>query len=151
MRLYLIHRKYYLKYLQAQKAVEDILDEQEILLQRVQPKSSLAEHEREHMPSSPSTGGRSDSRKAEDYAIEIERRNIRARLDAAKEVMIDRKILLDAKEEELRKSKDIYNMIYTCRFIDGMKADAIVDYTGYSRSQVYNILGHLEKQLERSE
>ena len=151
MRLYLIHRKYYLRYLQAQLAVESILDEQEMLLQRVQPKSSLAEHEREFMPSNPATGGRSDSRKAEDYAIEVERRNLRVRLEAAKEVMKDRRILLEAKEEELRKSKDIYNMIYTCKWVDGMKAESIIDKTGYSRSQVYNIIGHLEKQLERSE
>ena len=47
MRLYLMHRKYYIAFLNAQNALESILDEQEVLMQKVQPKSSLAEHERE--------------------------------------------------------------------------------------------------------
>ena len=42
-------------------------------------------------------------------------------------------------------------MIYVAKWIDGLKNDAIVKQTGYSRSQVYNIVGHLTKQLERSE
>ena len=150
MRLYLIHRKYYLAYLQAQKNVEQILDEHEVLLQRVQPKSSLAEHEREHLPSNP-TGGGKKINKAEEYAIQVEERNIRARLKEAKDILFDRKLLLDQKEEELRKSKDIYNQVYTLRWVDGMKVDAIVMETAYSRSQVYNIIRHLERQLERSE
>lgn len=150
MRLYLIHRKYYLAYLQAQKNVERILDEHEVLLQRVQPKSSLAEHEREHLPSNP-TGGGKKINKAEEYAIQVEERNIRARLKEAKDILLDRKLLLDQKEEELRKSKDIFNRVYTLRWVDGMKVDAIVMETGYSRSQVYNIIRHLERQLERSE
>ena len=56
---------------------------------------------------------------------------------------------LEQKEQELRKSRDIYNMIYRCKWVDEMKPEAIVFATGYSRSQVYSILGHLEKQLER--
>lgn len=147
--MYLIHRKYYLQFMKAQRTLENILNEQELLLQRVQPKSSLAEHEREFLPSSPATGGKILTRKAEEYAIETERRKIKERLSEAREILSDRKLLLQIKEEELRKSKDIYNMIYTAKWVDGMKADAIVESTGYSRSQVYNIINHLEKQLER--
>lgn len=151
MRLYLIHRKYYLAFLKAQRNLESILDEQEVLIQRVLPKSSLAEHEREFLPNSPTTGGKALTRKAEEYAIEVERRKIKERLAEAREILSDRKLLLQIKEEELRKSRDIYNMIYTCKWVDGMKAEAIIDTTGYSRSQVYNIINRLEKQLERSE
>lgn len=150
MRLYLIHRKYYLSFLQAQNNLEEILNEQEMLIQRVEPKSSLAEHEREFMASNPTTGGRILTRKAEEYAIEVERRKIKERLAEAREILSDRKLLLEIKEEELRKSKDIYNRIYTCKWVDGMKAQAIIDETGYSRSQVYNIIDHLTAQLERS-
>lgn len=148
MRLYLIHRKYYLQYLQAQKIVEDILNEQERLLNKVQPKSTLAEHERDFMPSSPKVGGKRTN-KAEEYAIEMERLRIKTRLTEAKALLQDRAMLLDQKEQELRKSRDIYNMIYRCKWVDEMKPEAIVFATGYSRSQVYSILGHLEKQLER--
>lgn len=148
MRLYLIHRKYYLNYLQAQKKVEAILNEQERLLERVQPKSTLAEHEREFMPSNPRAGGQRIN-KAEEYAIDMERLRIKTRLEEAKSILKDRIMLLEQKEKELRKSKDIYNMIYTAKWVDGMKPEAIIYATGYSRSQVYSILRHLERQIER--
>lgn len=149
MRLYLIHRKYYNSYLNAQRTVEEILDEQEILLQKVQPKSSLANHDREFLPTN--IGAKSDIHKTEAYVIEMERRELRERLSDATDILKERHYLLAQKEEELRKSRDIYNMIYLLKFVDGLKADAIAERTGYSRSQVYNIIGHLNKQLERNE
>ena len=150
MRLYLIHRRYYKLYLRAQERVEKILNEQEEIFQKVEPKSSLAEHERDYLPNNPSTGGKGLSRKAEEYAIEMERRRIKERLSEAMDILADRRTLMLQKEEELRKSKDIYNMIYTLRWVDGMKPDAIVEATGYSRSQVYSITKQIQRQIERS-
>lgn len=150
MRLYLEHRGYYLSYLEAQKKLEDIINEYETILAKVQPKSSLAEHEREFSKETilPPSGKKVN--KAEEYVIVMKERKIRERLADAKIILQERFTLLDLKEQEIRKSKDIYNMIYTAKWIDGLKPDAIVKQTGYSRSQVYNILGHLTKQLERS-
>lgn len=148
MRLYLIHRKYYLAFLAAQNAVEKIIDEKEMLLAQVQPKSSLAEHDREFMPGNVA-GGKATMHKAEAYAIQVEQRAINTRLAEAKSVLAERYMLLLQKEDELRKSRDIYNMVYTLKWVDGLKADMIVQETGYSRSQVYNIIGHITKQIER--
>lgn len=150
MRLYLEHRGYYLSYLEAQKKLEDIINEYEAILTKVQPKSSLAEHEREFSKETilPPSGKKIN--KAEEYAIAMEQRKIKERLSDAKLILQERFNLLDLKEQEIRKSRDIYNRIYTLKWIDGLKADAIIEETGYSRSQVYNILKHLSKQLERS-
>ena len=150
MRLYLEHRKYFLLYLEAQKNLEGILNEYEIISQKVQPKNSLAEHEREFSKETilPASGQKVN--KADEYVIAMEQRKIRQRLDDAKLILNERKGLLDIKESELRKSRDIYNMIYTLKWVDGIKVDAIVDETGYSRSQVYSIIKRLSKQLERS-
>lgn len=150
MRLYLEHRGYYLSYLEAQKKLEDIINEYETILAKVQPKSPLAEHEREFSKETilPPSGKKVN--KAEEYAIVMKERKIRERLTDAKIILQERFTLLDLKEQEIRKSKDIYNMVYTAKWIDGLKPDAIVKQTGYSRSQVYNILGHLTKQIERS-
>lgn len=147
MRLYRIHRKFYLKYIDAQRKFEAILDEQEMILQKVQPKSSLAEHDREHMATLPTGSGKTLTRKAEEYAIEMERRNIRQRLNDARGVLEDRLLLLEQKEAELRKSKDIYNVIYLARWVDGKKPEMIATETGYSRSQVYAIIKHLDRQI----
>lgn len=150
MRLYLEHRGYYLSYLEAQKKLEDIINEYEAILAKVQPKSSLAEHEREFSKETilPPSGNKIN--KAEEYAIAMEQRKIKERLSDAKLILQERFNLLDLKEQEIRKSRDIYNRIYTLKWIDGLKADAIIEETGYSRSQVYNILKHLNKQIERN-
>lgn len=148
MRLYIEHRKYYLAYQNALHNVERIIDEREQLLARVQPKSSLAEHEREFMASNPSSGGNFVN-KVEEYVIESEQRKIKERLEEAKEILNERYEILEQKEREIRKSKDIYNVIYTYKWIDGLKADAIIVQTGYSRSQVYNIIKYIGKMIER--
>lgn len=149
MRIYLEHRKYFIAYQHALKAVERIVDEREQLLAKVQPKSSLAEHEREFMKSNPPTGGQFIN-KVEEYVIEAEQRKIKERLEEAKAIMTERHGLLMQKENELRKSRDIYNTIYTMKWVDGQKTETIVRETGYSRSQVYAIIGHITKQIERN-
>lgn len=148
MRLYQIHHYYKKKYLHAQRIVDYILNEQERLLERVQPKSTLAEHDREFMPSNPRAGGRQVN-KAEEYAIDMERLRLKTRLEEAKAILKDRAMLLEQKEAELRKSRDIYNMVYTAKWVDEMKPEAISSVTGYSRSQIYSIISHLERQIER--
>lgn len=148
MRLYLEHRKLYLQYREAVQKVENVLNDYEIISAKVQPKSSLAEHEREFSPVVVAAFGQSIN-KSEEYVIAMEQHRIEERLYAAKLILQERTELLRLKEEEIRKSKDIYNMVYVAKWIDGLKPDTIVKQTGYSRSQVYNILGHLTKQLER--
>lgn len=148
MRLYLEHRKLYLQYKEALQKVENVLNEYEVISAKVQPKSSLSEHEREFSPVVVAAFGQSIN-KSEEYVIAMEQHKIEERLYSAKLILQERAELLKFKEEEIRKSKDVYNMIYTAKWIDGLKPDAIVKQTGYSRSQVYNILGHLNKQLER--
>lgn len=149
MRLYLEHRKQYLLFLDAQNRLEQIINEYDVISQKVQPKSALAEHEREFSNEMILPPSGTKVNKAEEYAISMQQRHIRERLNDAKLILQERMTLLDIKEQEIRKSRDIYNMIYVAKWIDGLKPDGIVKQTGYSRSQVYNILGHLTKQLER--
>ena len=151
MRLYLIHRKYYLAYLSAQNSVERIIDEWSRIAQKVEPRSTLAEHERDFINTValPNTG--SNIGKAELYAIEMEQHRIKERLSDAKELLSERFDLLEQKENELRKSADLYDKIYTLKWIDHEKPEDIADKVHYSRSQVYNIIGHISAQIERSE
>jgi hypothetical protein len=148
MRLYLEHRRRYLEYREAQGRLNSIANELEQIEQKVQPRSTLSEHEREHMPTSPRAQG-TPINKAEEYVIALEQSGVYERMRCAKEILEIKTILLEQKEAELRKSRDIYNWVYCLRWVDGMKTDAIIRETGYSRSQVHNILKHLSKQLER--
>ena len=68
MRLYLEHRKLYLQYREAVQKVENVLNDYEIISAKVQPKSSLAEHEREFSPVVVAAFGQSIN-KSEEYVI----------------------------------------------------------------------------------
>ena len=151
MRLYLEHRKAYNSYVEASANYEKVINEYEVIAQRIQPRNALAEHEREFSNETVLPATSVKVNKAEEYAIAMEQSRINERLQTARTILQERAILLSLKEEELRKSRDIYNLVYCMKWVDGLKADAIVVETGYSRSQVYNIIGHLTKQLERSE
>lgn len=148
--MYLIHRKYYIAFLIAQQNVEAILNEWEQISARAQPRNPLSEHEREFVSTVviPASGG--SVNKAEQYVIEMDQRKIRERLKEAKEIMAERFDLLDQKEEEIRKSADLYDKVYVEKWLNGMKAEDIADKLHYSRSQVYKIIRHISAQIERS-
>ena len=94
--IYQTHRRYYECYLQAREAVQSILDEQTVLFQKTQPKSSVSDSER--------VSGGASRPKAEEYVIAMEQAHIRERLDEAKGIMQERYALLQAVEKELRQS-----------------------------------------------
>ncbi len=145
--IYLTHRKAYLEYIQARTIVQSILDEQTILFQLTQPKSSVSDGER--------VNGGSVIPKADQYIIGMEEGHIKERLTEAKEILQDRKMLLEQVETELRKSQHTYDIIYTARWVDqySFKRMQKVLQTRniyYSRSQLYNIIKRIEKQIERN-
>jgi predicted nucleic acid-binding protein len=144
--IYLTHRKMYLQYIQAQETVQNILDEQTVLFQLTQPKSSVTDAER--------VSGGSNTPKAEEYVIGMEEAHIKERLAVAKDLMYERQALLQAKETELRRSHNIYDAVYLAKWVDGYKADKMLSVLKtrgfyYSRSQVYNIMKRISRQLER--
>ena len=140
MKMYLIHRKAYLEYKQSQKTVQRILNEREVLFQKTQPRSpSYADK----------VQGGTKVNKTEEYVIDLERRRIKERLTEAEEIMKERQMLLELYETELRKSKNLYDVVYTARWIDGKKPEAIADETFYSRSHIYNIIKRISTQIER--
>ena len=139
MRLYLMHRKLYLEYEQALQNVRDLIDERELLFTKTEPKSSVGEK----------VSGGTRINKTEEYVIQMEQRHIKERLEEAKSILKDRQEIMLIKESELRRSKDLYTQIYLLKWVDGLKADKIVKELDISRSQIYNIIGHITKQIER--
>lgn len=148
MKLYLDHRKYFLAYLSAQRKVERIVDEWAQIAEKANPRCTLAEHEREFIPITVPGGG-DKIPKAEQYVLEMERRKIRERLAEAKEIRAERFDLLEQKEDEIRRSADLYDRIYVLKWIEHERPEDIADEVHYSRSQVYKIIGHISAQIER--
>lgn len=138
--LYLDYKRYQLKYLEAQEAVNAILDEKTVLFQKTQPKSAISETER--------VDGGTRVNKVEEYVIALEQRHINERLAEAKTLMLERKDLLNHKEAELRASQSIDDIIYVLKWLDGMKTKDIIDEIAYSETQVYRIIKKIRKNLK---
>lgn len=141
--MYLEHNKRWYEYMQAQNDLQDVLDEYTIVFQKTQPKGNYSER----ISSTPKN-------KTEEYVIELDRRQLNRRIADAKLIIKAKKDLLDLAEEQLRKSKDIYDLIYTKRWIDHKRPKDIyreLDLMGmnYSRSHIYEIIKRIRQTTGR--
>lgn len=144
---YLEHRKRYIEYKEAQESLNRILDEWILAFQKTQPKSQVYGDKVQ----TSITGSMLD-----EYVITVEDKKLYSRINAAEKVMEAKGKLLQAAEDELRKSKNIYDLIYTFKWIDEMKTKEIyrnLDLMGmnYSTSQIYEITKRIKHQIERAE
>lgn len=140
---YLEHRKRYVEYQQAQEDLNQILNEWTLAFQRTIPKISYGDK----VQGNPVN-------KTEEYVIEIENKGLRQRKQIAEQIIDGRYKLLEMAETELRKSKNIYDLIYTCKWVDDMRPKDIyrkLDLMGmnYSNSQIYEITKRIKAQIER--
>ena len=140
---YLEHRKRYIEYKQACDDLNQVLDEWILAFQRTQPKISYGDKVQGNA-----------TNKIEEYVIEVENKRLRERKEVAEQIIDGKAKLLAMAEEELRRSKNIYDMIYTLRWVDGLKPNEIyrkLDMTGhsYSESQIYEIRKRIKAQIER--
>lgn len=126
-------------YVLAFKDVENILEEKMVLFQRTQPQSPTKDTER--------VDGGQPKNKQEEYVIKLEEKRIRERLDLAKELMMDRWMLVQQKELELRHSKNVKDVVYCLKFLDGMDVSDIATKLNYSESHVYRIVSNIEKMI----
>lgn len=141
--MYLEHNKQWNEYQQAQQDLQEVIDEYTVVFQRTQPKVKYGEH----IPGTPVN-------KVEEYVIELERRHLKQRIEDAKAVIEAKKELLDIAEEQLRKSRDIYDLIYTKKWVDHKRPKDIyreLDFMGmsYSRSHIYVVIKRIRQQIGR--
>lgn len=141
--VYLEHRKRYLEYKQAQDDLDTILNEWIMAFQRTMPKISYGDK----VQGNPSN-------KVEEYIIEVENKGLRQRKEIAEQIIDGRKKLLDEAEEHLRRSRNIYDLIYTYRWVDGLRPKDIyrkLDLMGmnYSVGHICEITKRIKAQIER--
>lgn len=140
---YLEHNKQWVEYQQAQADLQEVLDEYMIVFQRTQPKVKYGER----VSGNPVN-------KTEEYVIELENRRIKERMAEAQEIIEAKKVLLDIAEAELRKSNNIYDLIYTKKWVDHKRPKDIyreLDLMGinYSRGHIYHIINRIKAQINR--
>lgn len=138
--LYIEYEEYKNKYYEVQRKYNDILNEKEELFARTQPKATNITGEK-------TTGGKHENL-FDEYLIQKERKNIDSRLEEVKSILNDRERLVKLKEQELRASNNSYDKIYRCRYIDRLTIEQTRRVSNYSRSQVFNILKVIRKNIK---
>ena len=130
--IYKTYEEYKNRYYMTQQNYNDLLTEKERLFVRTQP--NAIRYDKLNVKSSP------NSNVLEDYVIEKEKKQLDRRIAEMKVLLDDRRNPMLLKEAELRKSKDMYDRIYTMRYLEDMSVERIAKKVNYSVSQVYRIL-----------
>ena len=138
--LYLDHSHFKRLYLKAQKAYDSILSEKEELFSKTQPRSARLDTER--------VSGGSKENSFDVYMSSVERNRLDDRLTEARILMQERYKLLMQTETEIRKSKEMTDLIYMLRYIDCLKISKIAKKVGYSKSQVYRIIEQIDANIK---
>ena len=92
-----------------------------------------------------------DDNPLERYAVTMDEKQIDEKLDTLRRQIKDWSILIDVKENELRKSKDVPDRIFTLRYLDGVSVSRISNIVSYSKKQIYRILGKMDKTISKNE
>lgn len=138
--LYIEYEEYKNRYYEVQRKYNDILNEKEELFSKTQPKAI-------NITGDKIFGGK-HSNLFDDYLIQKEKKNIDQRLEEVKSILDDRERLVKLKEQELRASKHSHDKIYRCRYLDRLTIEKTARVSNYSRSQVFNILKEIRKNLK---
>lgn len=141
--LYKEYWEYKTKYYDAQKKYDEVLSEKERLFAKTQPKATQYDKE--------VVSGGSPSNTFDEYVIAKEKKQIDERLEEAKSILDDRERLLKLKEEELRHSKDWYDIIYVYYYINKLSIRKIEKRIPFSKSDIYRKLETIKENLGQKE
>lgn len=140
--IYLEFEKYRDKFLNAQQMFNNVLIEQEQLFTRTQPNAIRYDKEKV------SSGGGGNM--LENYVISLEDRQIHEKLSMLRQLLDDREKLLRQKESELRQSTNKYDKIYVLKYLEGYSISRVADKLNYSKSQIYRMLGKMNKMRQNA-
>ena len=139
--VYLVYEQYKLRFEQTMNRYIDVLDEQEELFQRTQPKTTRLDQDRV-------SGGESGN-KFDEYVIAKDKKKIDKRITEIKRLLANRKHLLEVKESELRASKEAVDVIYCMRVLDRMKINVIASKISYSEAQIYRYISRITESVDK--
>lgn len=122
-------------WLRATKKYDKIVAEKERLFLRTQPRS--VDYQADRVKSS------NRSNVLEEYVAAVDEKGIDKRLEEARKIAEHRKNIMIELEGELRKSKDITDVVYVLRYLEHWRIRRIARETCYSESQIYRILQNM--------
>ena len=139
--IFLEYERAKIKYYKAQMWFEEALSEQERLITKTMP--SAVSYAKPVVQSSP------NGNVLDDYVIAKEEKRIDKKISRMRKLMDDREKILKVKEQELRKSHDKMDLVYTKWKIDGQSPEEISEVLHYSKSQVYRMIGGIKSAIRK--
>lgn len=137
--VYLEYERLKTKYRRIQEEYDAILTEHERLFTKTLPKAIT--YDKDHVQSSPNADMMAN------YVISEEEKGIDEQMKKLKRILRERRRLLYAKEEELRMSKNKYDVIYTLKFLEGFGNKKIANTLNFSVAQVYRMVENIKKHI----
>lgn len=90
-----------------------------------------------------------DGNPLEEYMISVDDEGLDIKLNHYRQALTDWRVLLEIKEDELRKSPEKIDRIYVLKCIDGYGINRILRVTNYSRAQLYRFLERIYKTCDK--
>lgn len=140
--IYLEYEEARRKYRKAQVRYNSLVDKAEELFNRTQP--GAIRYDTDRVQSSP------DGDVILDYILTKEREHIDERIATARYLLDKRKEALDIKENELRHSRALIDVVYVYRYLEGIKAYQIAARTHYSEAHINNLICRINKVKKSS-
>lgn len=129
------------RYIEAQRKFDEILKEKEELFTKTLPQSPKWDKQYNF--------SNQVNKKFDNYICAKEAKKIDERLDEIKAILEARTALLDRKEAELLKSKEIEDVIYNMRILCKCTIKSIEKLTNFGRSKIYRTLAEISRNESR--
>ena len=141
MMLYMEYELLRRRYIDIRLTWDALMEEKERLFSRTLPTAVQLEKEK--------VSGGTPHNSFDEYLIRKEQLHIDEQIKEAESIIESRWQMLNAKEKELRASKNLHDRIYVMRVIDHSRVVNIARKIGYSESQIYRILEVIEGNIEK--
>ncbi len=130
---YVIYRQRLKEYQHTLKTYTELSERKEYYFQKTQPSSICT--------TKIIKGSAAAYNSLDEYVQKAEQ--LDKRLQIAKRLVTDRVWILKATEQELRKSKSLYDIIYVYRYLENRDVGWIAKMIGYSEAHIYKILRNI--------
>ena len=124
----------------ARETLEDLLREREEIFARTQPKSVPFDVEK--------VDGGGGNNPLDEYLITVERRKLNERITVAKEMLADRRYLLDEALRLLQESTQLYDIVFRMRYIKCKTVREMAYELNYSERNIYRLLRHIQREVK---
>lgn len=92
-----------------------------------------------------------DDNPLEDFVISADEKELDEKIKRYRMLLDDWRVLMDVKEQELRRSKEIYNTIYVMRYLDGFSVSRIAKLLHYNRQYIYKKMRQMWKKATKGD